>query len=228
MNSVFSPPSPAASSSSSSHSSITTHSFASSTDSSLSVAPSSSHYLSPSSSPTRCQGLNLLVKAIHHVTAGSVVGVPYIQRRVIRRRRAAMRFNNLIITEVFREQRGGGGKETKTKREKRAMALPSKYQDSVLQPWKTRSRRHRSMKIGEETGSQAQPEILVIFGFGISIGLRSLDMGFRSMKFDHHYWSDQAVGAREASFETRGKINGQEEDRTMALSSKYQESQPAA
>uniref|UniRef100_A0A5B7BWE3 Uncharacterized protein n=1 Tax=Davidia involucrata TaxID=16924 RepID=A0A5B7BWE3_DAVIN len=137
------------------HSSITTHSIASSTDSSSS-APSDS-----SPSPTRCEGLDLLVKAIHHVSAGSVVGVPYIQRRVIRRRRRALRFNKLVITELFkqedeeeedeRENEGEPESNSMSKRQRRVMALPTKYHDSVLQPWKPCTRRRRSIKIRDES-----------------------------------------------------------------------------
>ncbi|XP_073038949.1 uncharacterized protein [Primulina eburnea] len=74
------------SSSSSSSSSVTaTHSLASSQDS------SNSSPFSLITASSRCPGLDLLVKAIHQITAGSVVGVPYIQRRVtIRRRRRRM------------------------------------------------------------------------------------------------------------------------------------------
>ncbi|KAA8544891.1 hypothetical protein F0562_019714 [Nyssa sinensis] len=116
----------------------TTHSIASSIDSSSSARSHSS------TSPTRCEGLDLLVKAIHHVSAGSVVGVPYIQRKVIRRRRRALRFNKLVITELFkreeeeedRENEGLPESNSMSKRQRRVMALPSKYQDSVLQPWK--------------------------------------------------------------------------------------------
>ncbi|KAK9691732.1 hypothetical protein RND81_09G215400 [Saponaria officinalis] len=64
-----------------------------SSPSSSSSSTSSSSSFSPS---RRCEGLDLLVKAVYHV-AGSVVGVPYIQRRVIRRRKPALRFDNLVI-----------------------------------------------------------------------------------------------------------------------------------
>ncbi|KAJ0545848.1 hypothetical protein HanRHA438_Chr08g0339301 [Helianthus annuus] len=59
--------------------------------------------LSTSSSPfTRCTGLNLLVKAIHQITAGSVIGVPYFQKRIITRRRRPLHFANLILTTTSR------------------------------------------------------------------------------------------------------------------------------
>ncbi|CAK9157257.1 unnamed protein product [Ilex paraguariensis] len=167
MNSVSSPPPPppppppplSSSPSSSSCSLITTHSFASSTDSTSSVPSNCTSF--PSIASTRCEGLDLLVKAIHHVASGSVVGVPYIQKRVIRRRRRALRFTKLNITQIFLEKKEPevGKKEvqvqakSKQKRQRRAMALPSKYHDSVLQPWKQVSRRQRSIKIPDEMGS---------------------------------------------------------------------------
>ncbi|KAL6995953.1 hypothetical protein U1Q18_006091 [Sarracenia purpurea var. burkii] len=49
------------------------------------------------------RSVDLLIKAIHHVPAGSAVGIPYIQRRVIGGRRRAQRFNRLIITQLFNE-----------------------------------------------------------------------------------------------------------------------------
>ncbi|KAH7863419.1 hypothetical protein Vadar_017246 [Vaccinium darrowii] len=139
-----SPPSVSTSSFSSYHSSppSSTTTAASSTDSST-----SSHAPSSASSSTRCVGLDLLVKAIHHVaTGGSIVGVPYIQRRsVIRRRRRSnyLGFNQLFVTgNMGSEERAkGSGSEPKLKKQRRrVMALPSKYQDSVLQPWRLRSR----------------------------------------------------------------------------------------
>ncbi|KAA8537039.1 hypothetical protein F0562_029517 [Nyssa sinensis] len=133
-----------------------THSIASPKDSSSSVPSDSSCF------STRCEGLDLLVKAIHHVSARSVVGVPYIQRRVIRRRRRARRFNKLIITELFnqeeeeeeeeeREKEGQPELNSLSKRHRRVMALPSKYQDSVLKPWKPATRGLRSIKIRDES-----------------------------------------------------------------------------
>lgn len=107
-----------------------------------------------------------MLKAVHHL-AGSVVGVPFVQRRVVRRRRrraSALVFNELIITQVFKkenededededeeedqvETRGKirtnkvkAKENSNPKRQRRLMALPSKYQDSVLQPWKRQAR----------------------------------------------------------------------------------------
>ncbi|KAI3520291.1 hypothetical protein L1887_09620 [Cichorium endivia] len=133
-----------------SHSSITVHSLvASSTDSSSSFQSSF-----PSSSPSRCFGLNLLVKAIHQVTAGSVVGVPYIQRRILTRRRRPIQFNNLILTTTDLLSKSGSKSisksKPKAKRQRRVnMTMPSKYRDSVLQPLtpKRRSERSSSVKI---------------------------------------------------------------------------------
>ncbi|XAR63587.1 hypothetical protein NMG60_11023576 [Bertholletia excelsa] len=132
MNSV-SAASTSSSSSSSLHSWITIYSIASSTDSSSSSSP----WKSSSPCSTRCEGLDLLVKAIHHVCAGSVVGVPYIQRRVIRRRRRAQRFSKLVVTnnnQILKENEGREKPNSTVKRQRRVMALPSKYQDCYVQP----------------------------------------------------------------------------------------------
>ncbi|KAI3816895.1 hypothetical protein L1987_10680 [Smallanthus sonchifolius] len=145
-------PSPSSSSSSSKfHSLITTHSLLSS-----SIDSSSSFQ---SSSPTRCLGLNLLVKAIHQVTAGSVVGVPYIQKRIITRRRRPLQFNNLILatTQLLSKSesrsRSRSKPKSKARRQRRVnMTMPSKYRDSVLQPLtpKRRSERSPSVKVTGE------------------------------------------------------------------------------
>ncbi|CAA2983261.1 Hypothetical predicted protein [Olea europaea subsp. europaea] len=118
--------SPAASSSppSYSSSSITMNSSVSSQDSSSSCPFSSTSIVT-----RRCHGLDLLVKAIHQVTAGSVVGYPYIQRRVtIRRRRRELKFDGFTIAELLKEERESNEKKkvnkkgkSVTKRHKREM-----------------------------------------------------------------------------------------------------------
>ncbi|KAI3730243.1 hypothetical protein L1987_61412 [Smallanthus sonchifolius] len=135
---------PSPSSSSQFHSLITTHSLLSS-----SIDSSSSFQ---SSSPTRCLGLNLLVKAIHQVTAGSVVGVPYIQKRIITRRRRPLQFNNLILatTQLLSksESRSRSKPKSKARRQRRVnMTMPSKYRDSVLQPLTPKRRSERSQSV---------------------------------------------------------------------------------
>ncbi|KAL2461028.1 Uncharacterized protein Adt_44448 [Abeliophyllum distichum] len=146
--------SPAASSSPpcSSSSSITINSSVSSQDSSNSCL-----FSSTSITTRRCHGLDLLVKAIHQVTDGSVVGYPYIQRRVmIRRRRRELKFDGFTITELLKEGNEHNDKKkvskkgkSAMKRHKRIMGFPSKYHDSLLQPWKSKSLRNRSA-IGDE------------------------------------------------------------------------------
>ncbi|CAA0816759.1 Unknown protein [Striga hermonthica] len=81
------------SSSSSSHhsSSITAAHSLSSSQSSSDSSPARPFTAAGGSSTHRCRGLDLLVKAIHQVDAGSAVGVPYIQRRVTIRRRRRLR-----------------------------------------------------------------------------------------------------------------------------------------
>ncbi|KAF3666995.1 hypothetical protein CQW23_19917 [Capsicum baccatum] len=142
------PNSPSSSSSSSSSSSLFT--FSSLTDNSLasSIDSSSSTSSSTSSSIThRCQGLDLLVKAIHQVTDGSIVGVPYIQKRVItRRRRRVLSFESFFLKD---------GLLNKRQQRKRLKTVPTKYQDSELiqsLKMKPKSRRlQRSVKICEES-----------------------------------------------------------------------------
>ncbi|KAL8218351.1 hypothetical protein R6Q57_021724 [Mikania cordata] len=145
------PSSSSSSSTSQFHSLITTHSLLSS-----SIDSSSSFQ---SSSPTRCFGLNLLVKAIHQVTAGSVVGVPYIQKRIVTRRRRPLQFNNLILTTTQLLSKSRSKPKSKSNLKSRSkseaerqrrvhIAMPLKYRDSVLQPLtpKRRSERTSSVK----------------------------------------------------------------------------------
>ncbi|GAA0185823.1 hypothetical protein LIER_33111 [Lithospermum erythrorhizon] len=84
---------------SSPYSSTTTSLASSSIDSSSSSIPSTSSTSSP-----KCAGLDLLVKAIYQVTFGSVIGVPYIQKRVIRRR--SKRSKNLIFDHTMLIKKG--------------------------------------------------------------------------------------------------------------------------
>ncbi|KAL7589206.1 hypothetical protein Lser_V15G36558 [Lactuca serriola] len=128
-----------------SHSSITTHSL-------LASSIDSSSFQSPS--PSRCFGLNLLVKAIHQVTAGSVVGVPYIQRRIVIRRRRPLQFNNLLLTTTELLSKSGSRSRSKlkpkpkAKRQRRVnMTMPSKYRDSVLQPLTPKRRMETSSAV---------------------------------------------------------------------------------
>ncbi|KAL9142581.1 hypothetical protein ABFS82_14G179200 [Erythranthe guttata] len=144
------PPSSSSSSSSSSYSSSITaaHSLVSSEDSSnfcqFSLLSTSSH---------RCHGLNLLVKAIHQVTAGSAVGVPYIQRRVtIRRRRRlqGLEFDSFVLDELpqrkierIRKKVNNNNKIGKNENKKTKKKMQTKdligIKDSILQPWGRRS-----------------------------------------------------------------------------------------
>ncbi|KAL7083855.1 hypothetical protein ACP275_14G187600 [Erythranthe tilingii] len=144
------PPPPPSSSSSSYSSSITAaHSLVSSEDSSnfcqFSLLSTSSH---------RCHGLNLLVKAIHQVTAGSAVGVPYIQRRVTIRRRRRLRgleFDSFVLDElpqrkierIRKKVNNNNNKIGKNENKKKKKKMQTKdligIKDSVLQPWGRRS-----------------------------------------------------------------------------------------
>ncbi|KAL7126316.1 hypothetical protein ABFS83_14G178100 [Erythranthe nasuta] len=147
--STISQPSPSSSSSSSSNSSSITaaHSLASSQDSSSHSSPFS--ILATAAATHRCHGLDLLVKAIHQVTAGSVVGVPYIQRRVtIRRRRRTrgLEFDPFVFDEIPQRKRAVPKVSNKftnnnknTKKGKNLVGVPSRIQDPVWQPWMRRS-----------------------------------------------------------------------------------------
>ncbi|KAL7126317.1 hypothetical protein ABFS83_14G178200 [Erythranthe nasuta] len=146
------PPSSSSSSSSSYSSPITAaHSLVSSEDSSnfcqFSLLSTSSH---------RCHGLNLLVKAIHQVTAGSAVGVPYIQRRVTIRRRRRLRgleFDSYVLDELPQRKmvrirkrvnnnnnnKIGKNENKKKKKKKKQTKDLIGIKDSILQPWGRRS-----------------------------------------------------------------------------------------
>lgn len=90
------------------------------------------------------------------------MGVPYIQKRVItRRRRRVLSFEPFFIAECFEKQDDGvkfkGGSLPKRQQRKRLKTVPTKYQDSGMiqssKP-KPKSRRlQRSAKICEEFGS---------------------------------------------------------------------------
>ncbi|KNA19517.1 hypothetical protein SOVF_060530 [Spinacia oleracea] len=165
-SSVSPSPAPSSCSSSSScfssHSTISTHSP---TSSSSNSATTSSSATAANATVNRCHGLDLLVKAVYYV-AGSVVGVPYIQRRVIRRRKPALRFTNLVINsdqleltdlvdddrvidctsdlvETTNKKDISKNKKNKKPVKRRSKAVPLKYNDSVLQSWKPSDRRRR-------------------------------------------------------------------------------------
>ncbi|KAL3632222.1 hypothetical protein CASFOL_025206 [Castilleja foliolosa] len=112
--SLSSSSSPSSSSSSSYHSSITApHSLASSEKPS-NYCPSPS-LMAMMGSSHRCHGLDLLVKAIHQVTEGSVVGVPYIQRRITirrRRRRRCLEFDSFLFDGLSKRKGNGLGGES--------------------------------------------------------------------------------------------------------------------
>ncbi|KAK1297045.1 hypothetical protein QJS10_CPB15g01954 [Acorus calamus] len=81
---------------------------------------------------TRCEGLDLLAMAVLHVAhqtsldGGEVKVVEEVENERTHKREEA--------PEAIRRQR-------------RLMSMPSKYRDSVLQPWKPRTRRRRRRPI---------------------------------------------------------------------------------
>lgn len=117
--------------------------------STFSASPSSSNSSSSTNQNSRCEGLDLLLKAVLHLKEPVFFGVPFTQKKVIRRRKRALRFKKTLKPKTDKDN---DKKLTKIKketrievisnpeREKRLKALPSKYQDSVLQPWKRRTR----------------------------------------------------------------------------------------
>ncbi|KAJ8452470.1 hypothetical protein Cgig2_000059 [Carnegiea gigantea] len=122
--------------SSSPYSTISSQSLSSSSNSTFSFFS-----LSPNQ---RCEGLDLLVKAVYHV-AGSVVGVPYIQRRVIRRRKPAIRFRSFVIglareNENEDEDKGQVFDSNVQVHKKKQRRRSIKYPNSVLQSWKLSDR----------------------------------------------------------------------------------------
>ncbi|KAL8555106.1 hypothetical protein ACS0TY_003057 [Phlomoides rotata] len=141
------------SSSTSSSSSITA---ANSSDSSQNSSNSCSFSLISTASP-RCHGLDLLVKAIHQVSDGSVVGVPYIQRRVtIRRRRRShgLEFASFLFDELSERRseriakkihKNGNKDKVKEKKKqtmkkgKNVIGLPIPIRDSIWHSWGRRS-----------------------------------------------------------------------------------------
>ncbi|KAJ4955575.1 hypothetical protein NE237_012358 [Protea cynaroides] len=117
---------------------------------SLASSSSNSHSSSPSSidCQTRREGLDILAEAVHFIAGSALpMGVPVTRRRIIIRRKN--------ISEIEKQaEEMNQEKEirviTKPKKRKRVMALPSKYQDSVLQPWKRQNRRRRSMGMEDD------------------------------------------------------------------------------
>ncbi|KAL5988998.1 hypothetical protein ACLOJK_027100 [Asimina triloba] len=119
------------------------------------IAPSSSPSSLPSSpfnsshsidNKARCQGLDLLVQAVIHV-AGWVVFAP---KNAPMKEKRDFQFKNDKIQNESNEKKVVSKKEgeridviSNPKRLKRSLTLPSKYKDSVLQPWKRRTRRRR-------------------------------------------------------------------------------------
>ncbi|KAF5181174.1 hypothetical protein FRX31_029239 [Thalictrum thalictroides] len=140
----------------SSYSSISTHAFVSSNNN---LSTSQSNSLSLIDNKTRCEGLDLLVKAAIHVTGEFFSCIPFVQRKVIRRRKRSSRFNSYSGDEFIKKE-----VEKKTKKEraielisspkkrKRVMGLPSKYSDSVLQSWKRKTRLRKSVEIDGSSG----------------------------------------------------------------------------
>ncbi|CAM8894348.1 unnamed protein product [Rhodiola kirilowii] len=137
--------------------------YSSSTSFQNSISSSNSTAIFSSSSATayiRCEGLDLLAKAVQYVD-GCVIGVPIVQKRVLirrRRRAAAYAFSDFVVNELFNNSGGGGGSEAETdemmikprisvripiskeKRQRRVMAVPLKYKDSLVQPGKRQTR----------------------------------------------------------------------------------------
>lgn len=152
--SVSPSPSSSSTSPSSSYSSLVT-----AANSAVSSPPNSCPFSLLATASHRCHGLNLLVKAIHQVTAGSVIGVPYIQRRVTirRRRRLDLEIDPFMLDELSDRKRERSGKKVseidksegnkkkkkttmkKKKQGKNLIGLSSGIQDSILQPWARRS-----------------------------------------------------------------------------------------
>ncbi|XXG43569.1 hypothetical protein AAC387_Pa01g3568 [Persea americana] len=118
--------------------------------SSSSLVSCSENYLLSDREKTHCEGLDLLVKAAHHVAGNVLFDVSLIQRTAVSGGKKA------VLSEIEKEE----PKEkkdveievvSKPERQKRQLSLPSKYHDSVLQPWKRQTRRRKTIEI--ERGS---------------------------------------------------------------------------
>ncbi|KAL5712307.1 hypothetical protein ACHQM5_014495 [Ranunculus cassubicifolius] len=124
-----------------SHSSIST---SASSDSNFSSSQFNSQSLG--NTKTRCEGLDLLVKAAIHVAGESFLSS--------RKRKKSLKFTEMYSIESrkingVKEEKKKGEKErtieliSSPKKRKRVMGLPSKFNDSVILPWKIKTRRAR-------------------------------------------------------------------------------------
>ncbi|RWW71452.1 hypothetical protein BHE74_00020850, partial [Ensete ventricosum] len=96
---------------------------------------------SPSSdSSSRCEGLDLLVLAVIEVFGDGALEIERIGSSGVGEEEGKQEGIEM------REEELDGGVEAGTKRKsrRRPLATPSRFQDSVLQPWKRRTRRRLS------------------------------------------------------------------------------------
>ncbi|XXG43568.1 hypothetical protein AAC387_Pa01g3567 [Persea americana] len=124
--------------------------------SSSSLVSCSENYLLSDDEKTHCEGLDLLVKAAQHVAGNVLFDVPLIQRKVVSGGKNDFKLNKADGSEIENEESEEKKNVeievvSKPGRQKRQLSLPSKYHDSVLQPWKRQTRPKRSIAI--ERGS---------------------------------------------------------------------------
>ncbi|RZR99713.1 hypothetical protein BHM03_00029316 [Ensete ventricosum] len=88
-------------------------------------------------SSTRCEGLDLLVLAVIEVFGDGALETEHIGSSGVEEERGKRE-----MVEKRKEGLDAGAEAgPKRKRRKRQLAMPSRFQDSVMQPWKRRTRR---------------------------------------------------------------------------------------
>ncbi|RWW54184.1 hypothetical protein BHE74_00039240 [Ensete ventricosum] len=86
---------------------------------------------------SRCEGLDLLVLAVIEVFGDRALEMEHIGSNGVEEEEGKREG----IGERKEELDGGLEAGPRGKRRKRQLAMPSRFQDSVLQPWKRRTRR---------------------------------------------------------------------------------------
>ncbi|XXG43567.1 hypothetical protein AAC387_Pa01g3566 [Persea americana] len=123
------------------------------TSSSSTLVACSENYLLYDDEKTHCEGLDLLVKAAQHVSGDVLFDVPLIQqRKVVSGGKNDFKLNEAVVSEIDKEEAEEKKNVeievvSKPGRQKRQLSLPSKYNDSVLQPWKRQTRPKRPIEI---------------------------------------------------------------------------------
>ena len=110
--------------------------FISNPDPAPSMSPLSNSPPSDDSS-TRCEGLDLLVLAVIEVFGDGALETEHIGSSGVEEEQGTRE----MVEKRKEELDGDAEAGPKRKRRKRQLAMPSRFQDSVMQPWKRRTRR---------------------------------------------------------------------------------------